>query len=143
MRFIAMTILTIMFATVNAMACTCAGGINIDDYTKKVDVIFVGTVISVKHDIITRPYADSEIRAPGTISITLPGTIYITFKVTNSIKGSKVGATLVVDTPDQGPACGIEQWATAKPGSIWSVYSYRLEGGRLVTSHCDRTRLVK
>ena len=123
-------------------ACTCAGGLSLEQHFKGADAVFVGEVTEVKHNV-------NRIQIDGKEYIGL-GTIEVTFKVTRVAKGGmKVNDSVTVRTPDQGPACGIEGWSQEKPGVSWVVYAdtgdsflglvTSIPKDMFVTSHCDRT----
>src|SRR5262245_48913766 len=87
-----------------AYACSCVGGITITKEYKDTEAVFIGTVQNVQHN-------ENRFKSGNDILVG-PGTIDVYFKVTRALKGVKLGEIVAVRTPDQGPACGIENWMT-------------------------------
>jgi hypothetical protein len=120
----ASVILCVTAFSTPAYACTCVG-LPIESYFPIADTIFVGEVVTTKHN---------ENRFS-------PGTIEVTFKVTRAVKGTiRVGDTLTVQTSDQGSACGIVEFRTQTQGTSWIVYADRFSGSVLHTGRCSRTK---
>ena len=145
----------------SAFACSCVGpprGTPLekeiaDNYARTL-AVFVGEVVSVKHNV-------NHIRERDGLELIGLGTIDVTFKVTRALKGGmKVNDLLVVRTVDQGSSCGFDEWAYEKPGTAWVIYADQAKGPRpkgdtflgelipegaetiLVTIHCSRTAPV-
>lgn len=155
--FLVIVILATVFAK-SAFACSCVEPPlgtplekEIADEYARTFAVFVGEVTSVKHNI-------NRFRGTDGRELISLGTIDVTFKVTRALKGGmKVNELVMVRTVDQGSACGLEEWETARTGTSWVIYAGQVKGPRpkgdsflgelipvgaetiLVTTHCTRT----
>jgi protocatechuate 3,4-dioxygenase beta subunit len=98
------------------LACSCVGPTPVCSVYWKTDVLFLGHVIRIEH---------------------AGGKNLVHFDVTKSYRGAP-GEQAVIQTADQGSACGYE----FEQGHDYLVFAYLASNGDLSASHCTRTHEV-
>jgi hypothetical protein len=98
------------------VACSCAETNHVCAAYWGTSVLFLGHVVRIEHS---------------------PGQLVVHFEITKSYRGTS-GQSLIVRTPDQGPACGY----TFSLGHDYLVYGYAAANGGVETNHCTRTHEV-
>lgn len=89
-------------------------------------MLFLGHVVRIEHLVDKLP--------GGSVG---PGQYLVHFDVTKSYRGVP-GEQVVVQTSDQGSACGFE----FSEGHDYLVYAYAADNGDVSTGHCSRTHEV-
>lgn len=135
MRRTASLLLFLCFCVQTARPCSCSSANAVCSVYWDTQLLFRGRVIDIKFVPDETP---RQVTLGGKNTTVIgPGRIDVHFLVTENLRGD-AGAEVVIHTPSQGSACGVE----FQRDTEYLVYSYRQANGEWWTSKCTRTHEV-